>query len=126
MLPSRLFFDDFLDQMQESAHRLDCDIYEKENTYYVELDLPGFNKDDIKIELHRGNLTITAEKSSHEADENKKYFRQERKFYGKYERSFYLGDIVEEEVHANFENGILTIAIPKQIEENHKKQIEID
>lgn len=123
MLPSR-FFDDMFN-MESRSNRMDCDIYEKDNTYYIELDLPGFNKEDITIELDKGNITITAEKESKDTNEDKKYFRKERKVYGKYERSFYLGDVMEDNVKANFEGGILTVIIPKRLEENNKRHIEI-
>ena len=123
MLPNR-FFDDMFN-MEVGTNRMDCDIYEKDNTYYIELDLPGFDKKDISIEINKGNITITAEKEEQETSEDKKYFRKERKVYGKYERSFYLGEVMEENVKANFDGGILTIAIPKRLEENNKRQIEI-
>lgn len=123
MLPSR-FFDDMFN-MEGGSNRMDCDIYEQDNTYYIELDLPGFDKKDISIEMNKGNITITALKEEQETSEDKKYFRKERKVYGKYERSFYLGEVDEEAVKANFEGGILTISIPKKTEENYKKQIEI-
>lgn len=123
MLPSR-FFDDIFN-MDVGSNRMDCDIYEQDNTYYIELDLPGFDKKDISIEMNKGNITITAVKEEQETSDDKKYFRKERKVYGKYERSFYLGEVDEEAVKANFDGGILTISIPKKVEENYKKQIEI-
>ena len=90
------------------------------------MDLPGFKKDEIKIECNKGNLVITAEKSSSEEDkdEDKKYLRRER-VYGKYSRSFYLGDIKEDAIEAKFDNGTLTISIPKIDENENKKLIDI-
>ena len=90
------------------------------------MDVPGYKKEEIKIECHKWTLTITAEKNieNEEKDEDKKYIRQERK-YGKIERSFYLGDIEEENIHAKFENGILEIIVPEK-KEIERKTIEIN
>ena len=119
MLPSEVFFNNFLDSM-DNDKKMQCDIYEKDNNINIEMDIPGFNKEDINIEINKGNLVVTAEKNEEE-NEDKKYLRRERKFYGKYQRSFYLGEIIE----ASFENGILKISIPKKTEEETKKLIEI-
>lgn len=123
MLPSRIFFDNFLDEFKEND-KMKCDIYEKDNIYHIEADIPGFTKDDIKVEFNKGNLTITAEKSNDEEQEEKNYLRRER-YYGKYQRTFYLGEINEEDAEATFLNGILKITIPKKREEENKKYIEI-
>ncbi len=101
-----------------------CDIYESEGKYHIEMDIPGFRKDEIKIECNKGNIVITAEKSDEQKDEDKKYLRRER-VYGKYQRSFYLGDIVEDEIEASFDNGILHIVVPKLEEKETKKYIEV-
>lgn len=124
MLPSRIFFDDMLDDFKFDD-RMKCDIYEKDNVYHVEADIPGFDKKDINIEFNKGNLTITCEKSKEEIDKDKKYIRRERKFYGKFQRSFYLGEVDDENIDASFNNGILKISVPKKPEENNKKIIEI-
>ena len=102
MLPSRIFFDNFLDEFKESD-KMKCDIYEKDNIYHIEADIPGFTKDDIKVEFNKGNLTITAEKSNDEEQEEKNYLRRER-YYGKYQRTFYLGEINEEDAEATFKS----------------------
>ena len=127
MLPTRFYFDNAFDQFFENeGSKMNCDIYEKDNTYHVEMDLPGFKKDEIKVECNKGNLVITAEKSSNDEDkdEDKKYLRRER-VYGKYSRSFYLGDIKEDAIEAKFDNGTLTISIPKIDENENKKLIDI-
>lgn len=123
MLPSEVFFNNFLDSM-DNDKKMQCDIYEKDNNINIEMDIPGFNKEDINIEINKGNLVVTAEKNEEE-NEDKKYLRRERKYYGKYQRSFYLGEIDEENIEASFENGILKISIPKKTEEETKKLIEI-
>jgi HSP20 family protein len=123
MLPSRVFFDNFLEDFKEND-KMKCDIYEKDNVYYIEADIPGYNKEDIKIEFNKGNLIITASKDSEEEENDKNYLRRER-FYGKYQRSFYLGEVDEENSEASFTNGILKISVPKKLEEETKKYIEI-
>ena len=70
MLPSRIFFDNMLDDFK-FEERMKCDIYEKKGVYHIEADIPGFSKDDIKLELNRGNLIITAEKEEKEEEKDK-------------------------------------------------------
>ena len=124
MLPSRFLYDSMfgLDRMED----MNCDIYEKDNKYHLEMDIPGFTKDDIKIECHKGTITVSAEKNveKDESDEDKKYIRRERK-YGKYKRSFYLGDIDEDAIKAEFKNGTLLITAPIKTE-SLKKEISIE
>ena len=118
-------FDDLFDILPiRRDNRMKCDIYEKDNKYYIEMEVPGFNKEDIDISLKEGYLTIKAEKkmSNEEKDENKKYLRKERN-YIRTERSFNLGNIDEENIDASFENGVLKIEIPKA--EENKRTIEI-
>ena len=108
--------------------KMRCDIYEKDGIYTMEMDIPGFNREDVKIEVDDNDyLTITAEKNSETNDEDsdKNYVRKERS-YGKYQRSFYVGDIDKDNIDAKFENGILKITMPKKEEEkSSKKTIEI-
>lgn len=121
MLPSRLFYDNFLDEFS-SIKGMECDIYEKNNNYIIEMDIPGYKKEEIKLECHKGTITIKAEKNetTEEKDESKKYLRKERK-YGKIERSFYLNDIDEELISAKYDNGTLTIKVPKKTEAESRK-----
>jgi len=118
-------FDDLFDILPiRRDNRMKCDIYEKDNKYYIEMEVPGFKKEDIDISLKEGYLTVKAEKkvSNEEKDEDKKFLRKERS-YMKTERSFNLGNVDEENIDASFENGVLNIVIPK-LEEN-KRTIEI-
>ncbi len=129
MLPMK-FYDDMFDSLLDDSdlrndmRMMKSDIYEKDNNYVVEMDLPGFKKEDIKIECNRGNLIVTAEKKHEDEDKNKKYLRRERS-YGKYSRSFYLGDIDEERINAEFHHGTLRITIPKKDEHKNTKYIDI-
>ena len=91
------------------------DIREMDDCYEVVIDLPGFKKDEIEVQLENGYLTISAAKGldKDETDKQGKYLRQER-YAGSMSRSFYVGeDITEEDIHGKFENGILKLDIPK-------------
>ena len=92
------------------------DIKEKDEGYELVVDLPGFKKDEIEVQLENGYLTISAAKGldKDETDKNGKYLRQER-YAGSMSRSFYIGEgITEEDTHGKFENGILKLDIPKE------------
>ena len=92
------------------------DVKDHEDHYEVEIDLPGFKKEQIKIELHEGNLTVTAAKglNEDEKDEHGKYVRQER-YTGMMSRSFYVGEnVTEEDIKARFEDGVLKLTVPKK------------
>ena len=127
MLPSRVFFDNFFDDF-ESPKKLDkmmkCDIYEEDNNYVIEMDVPGFKKEDINMELDDGYLKISAEKKSDsEEKDGKKYVRRERHCYSKCERQFYVGNIKDEDIKAKFNDGILKISVPKEEEKKETKKV---
>ncbi len=98
------------------------DIQEADNNYVMEMDLPGFSKDEIKVSLKDGYLTIRAEKSLEEEKDKKtsKYIRRER-YAGVCERSFYVGDISETDIKGEFKHGILKLTLPKK---QPKKEID--
>ena len=127
MLPSRIFFDNFFDDF-EPPKKLDkmmkCDIYEKEGKYILEMDVPGFKKEDINMELENGYLKVSAEKTlDSDEKENKKYVRRERHSFTKCDRSFYVGDVSEEDIKAKFKNGILEISVPKEEKKKEDEKI---
>lgn len=128
LIPRRFNFDDMFDNffIEKSNSNMKCDVYEKGGNYHIEMDIPGFDKNDISIEVKNDYLTITAEKNNEisEEDKDKRYIRQERS-YGKYQRSFYVGDIDTNEVEAEFKNGMLKVVIPKKEKIENKKMIEI-
>ena len=128
IVPRRFFledlFDDF-DDMNVKPVNMKCDIYEKDGNYCIEMDLPGYDKKDIDINFDNKYLTITVSKEEEEKDEEKNYIRKERS-YGSYKRQFFLGDINEEEIKAEFNNGILKVIVPKKEVVDTKKKIEID
>ena len=108
---------------RKASHVMKTDIREKDGQYLLEIEVPGFTKDDVKAELKEGYLTITADRKEpvERADERTKYVRKER-YYGTMKRTFYIGEeITENEIHAAFKDGILKIMIdkpqPKKIEE---------
>ena len=92
------------------------DVKETDDGYEVDIDLPGFKKDEIHLELNNGYLTISTEKSLVKDDENKhgKMLRQER-YSGMMQRSFYVGEhLTEEDIKASYESGVLHVSIPKK------------
>lgn len=92
------------------------DIRETDGSFELDIDMPGFNKEDLKAELKEGYLTISAStnKDDGEKDENGRYIRRER-YVGSCSRSFYVGeDIKQDDIKAKFENGILKISVPKK------------
>ena len=105
------------------------DVHEKDGKYIMDIDLPGYKKDDVKISLYNGNLTISAEKneSNEEKDAKGNLIRQER-YSGSCSRSFYVGDSIRDnDIQASFKDGILTITVPTEAhkEETEKKYIDI-
>ena len=124
-----MFRDPFFTGERESK-LMKTDIEEKKDKYIVDIDLPGYEKEDIKIEVDNGYLIVNA-KTSHHKDEKEegKYVRKER-FVGECSRSFYVGeDVKQEDIKASFRNGTLKIEIPKKDEPKElpeKKYIPID
>ena len=115
-------FDDFISAKQNN---MKCDIYEENNIYYIELDVPGFNKEDIKIEVKKDSVIITAEKNEEVNDNDSKNYIHKERYYGKYQRSFYLENLDNDNINAEFNNGVLKITIPKKEEKENKRYIEI-
>ena len=141
MMPSiwgENLFDDFMNDFRLPAfpdvdkelygkhakNLMKTDVKETEKGYEVDMDLPGFKKEDATVELDKSYLTITAAKGlelneaeSEEAKKEGKYIRKER-YSGEYKRSFYVGDdIRQEDIRAKFEDGILKIGVPKKKEQ---------
>ena len=119
------WFDDFDRQMQHMDRRLygrnanremKTDVREKEDGYEIDMDLPGFKKDQVELTLENGYLTVTANKGfdKDEKDKQGRMIRQER-YAGSMQRSFYVGDnMTEEDVKAHFEDGVLHLNLPKK------------
>lgn len=90
------------------------DVRELDGAYELDMDLPGFKKEDIKVDLKDGTLTISAARNAetNEKDDNGKLIRQER-YSGSCKRSFYVGDIKATDISAKYEDGILKLVVPK-------------
>ncbi len=115
---------------KNAKNMMKTDVREHENGYEVDVDLPGFKKDEIQVELENGYLTISASKGLDKDEEDKKgkYIRQER-YAGAMQRSFYVGDgVTQEDIKAKYEDGILRLSIPKKSapEVETKKTIAIE
>lgn len=115
------FEDDFLPKKERNLMR--TDVVEKKDRFILDIDLPGFEKEDIKLSLNNGYLNISAKTRKEEKKEEEKVLRRER-FYGECSRSFYVGDdIKEEDIDAKFKNGILKIEVPKKELTNKTKEV---
>ena len=117
------FFEDFARPTRNvarynapAANVMRTDVKETETGYELDVDLPGYKKENVQVELKDGCLTVAAktEQNKDEKDENGKYIRRER-YSGTCSRSFYIGeDIEKNEIKAKFEDGILKISVPKK------------
>ena len=133
MLVPRNFnlLDDFFDDdffTKKKSNLMKSDIRETDDKFILDMDLPGFDKENINLSLNNGYLQVSAKVEKEDNDEQEgKYVHRER-FCGECSRSFYVGeDTMYEDIDAEFKNGILTIEIKKKDEEtsNEPKQIEI-
>ena len=104
---------------EEKHHSMKTDIKETENSYVLDIEVPGFDKKDVNVSLENGYLTVSAQKKTCEGGENdeknkkkENYIRRERSC--SVSRSYYVGDVDKEAVKAKYENGVLTIDIPKE------------
>ena len=116
---------------KNAKNMMKTDVRETDDSYEVDMDLPGFNKDEVKVQLADGYLTIEAAKGLDKDEKDKKsgkYIRRER-YAGSMSRSYYVGKgVTEEDIHAKYENGILTLQIPKDEKKpvDEKKYISIE
>ncbi|ADQ15583.1 Hsp20/alpha crystallin family protein [Halanaerobium hydrogeniformans] len=101
-----------------------ADIKETDDKYIIEAEMPGINKEDIQLELDDDYLTISVDHTEEEKEENENYIRRERR-HGRYARSFYLENVKQDEITAEYNDGILTIDLPK-VEKKVVKKRTID
>ena len=109
-------FSDPVFNVNTTTNRMSTDIKEKENGYELYMEVPGFDKEDLKLDLEDGYLTVSAEhnKTNEEKDNEGHIIRQER-YYGNTKRSFYVGDAVtKEDIQAKYDKGVLNIFVPKK------------
>jgi HSP20 family molecular chaperone IbpA len=127
------FFDDFDRRPAKAASSqitlMRTDLKENDDKYQLEIELPGYQKEEVKAELQNGYLIISASKTENkEEKDGMKYVRRER-YTGSCSRSFYVGDeMKQEDIKAKFDNGMLILDIPKHVEKpvEEKKYISID
>ncbi|MDY2614482.1 Hsp20/alpha crystallin family protein [Bariatricus sp. SGI.161] len=136
MMPSIFgenLFDDFMDDFafpnvdkvlygKHASNLMKTDVKETDSGYEVDIDLPGFKKDEIQMQLENGYLTVSASKglNKDEKNEDGRYVRRER-YAGSVSRSFYVGEnVTEKDIHPKYENGILSFKMPK----DDKKAVE--
>ncbi len=115
---------------RHAAREMRTDVHEHEDHYEVDIDLPGFAKEEIALHLENGYLTVSAAKAldKDHTDKKGKLIRQER-YAGSLQRSFYVGDsLTAEEIKAKYENGVLKLEVPKQEARKlpERKAIEIE
>ena len=131
LVPRRDFdlFDDFFNDPffkggERHSHPLmKTDIKETEDGYIIDIDLPGFDKKDIQIDVENGYLNINAKSENSNDDEEKGKFIRRERYYGECSRSFYIGeDVHEDDIKATFKNGILSLDVPK-VKEEEKRNI---
>ena len=115
---------------ESESKLMKTDIKEKKDKYIVDIDLPGYNKEGIKIEIQDGYLTVHAKVNKEDKEEEKGKFVRKERYMGECSRSFYIGyNIKEEDIKAKFNNGTLTLEIPKKEDKEklpEKKYIPIE
>ncbi len=99
---------------RHAKNLMKTDIKEHKNCYKIAVDLPGFKKDEIKVELKDGYLTVSAAKGLDKDEEDKGRFIRRERYAGACSRSFYVGDVTNDEIKCKFEFGVLTITLPKR------------
>ena len=112
------FYDDKADKkVEKKLYLMKTDIKENDAGYELEIDLPGFTKDEVSAELNNGYLTVSAAKGLDQDEQEKdtgRYIRRER-YAGSCQRSFYVGDdVTEEDIKGEFKHGILKLFVPKK------------
>lgn len=123
-----MFNDPFFEEGESKLMK--TDIKEKKDKYVIDMDLPGYEKDGIKIEIQEGYLIVHAKVNKVDDEKEKGKFVRKERYTGECSRSFYIGeDIKEDEIKAKFHNGTLTIEVPKKDQKKelpNKKYIEIE
>ena len=119
------FSDSFAPAFFSGDAQIRVDIKEQENQYLIEADLPGVKKEEIKVDLDNDRLTISVEKNEEVNEEKENYIRRERRS-GSYCRSFHVENVIEDQISARFENGVLSLVLPKkEAAVSKKNRIEI-
>lgn len=118
------FGDSFMPAFFTSSHPIKADIRETDKEFIIEADMPGVKKEDIRLDLRDGALTIGVEQNEQRNEEKDNYIRKERR-YGSYSRTFNVDGVNQENVTAKYDDGVLTVKLPKA-EEQKPKSHKID
>lgn len=118
------FNDSFMPAFFTTAQPIKADIRETDKEYIIEADMPGAKKEDIRLDLRDGVLTISVEHNEQKDEKGENYIRKERK-YGSYSRTFRMDGVKQENVTAKYNDGVLTVSLPKT-EETKPKSHRID
>ena len=127
---SDLFFDDFMDDFAPRAERrprpvpaMRTDVKELGDSYQLDIELPGYSKDQVSAQLKDGYMTILAQKTGENEEKSEGRFIRRERFTGSVKRSFYVGkNLTEEDIRARFEDGILKITLPKEAPKKVEEQ----
>ncbi len=129
LLPEKFYLDDFFDDLvpmpKMTNFDMKCDIYEKGGNVHIELEVPGYDKNEIKLDVENGVLTIEGHTNNEKEDKERNYYRKER-VSGSFRRKFTIGDVNEKDIHASFNNGVLKVTFPKEHKKESKKYIQIN
>lgn len=118
-------FDNFFDDMFSFNNTvMKTDIQENDSEYLFKIDLPGYDKKDLKINLDNGYLTVSAERKAEKEEKRERFIRKER-YEGSISRNFYVGHISLDSLKASYQDGILMITVPKT-KNNEVKYLEIE
>ena len=122
----RAFWNDFFAPVM-NTRGMNTDVTETESEYLLDVELPGYGKDDVKISVDDGYLTIEASKTAEKENSEKNYISRER-YSGSMSRSWYIGNVDQSLIRASFENGILKVSVPKDQlpEKDNRNYIAID
>lgn len=132
-LPARDYFDhfmrgffdeDFMLPLANMTNAFRVDLRETDNEYIVEADLPGVKKGDIILKYEDKYLTIVAKRDESKEIKEESYVRRERR-HGQFQRSIYVDNVIEDKIDAKFNDGVLTVTLPKQ-DKNYKRQHNIE
>lgn len=115
------FFDDA--SSREDSFAMSTDVHLEDGNYVMEMELPGFRKEDIRVSFKDGYLTIKATRESDKKEDGKKNVVRRERFYGSASRSFYVGDIDETKIKASYQDGILSLTFPSGRKEEPKDHL---
>jgi HSP20 family protein len=122
----RNFFEDFFNDtvfhgLTPAVQPIRADVRETDKEFIIEAEIPGVSKEDIKLDLRDDNLTISVERNEQINEEKDNYIRRERR-YGSYSRSFYLDNVEHDSISARYNDGVLTVTLPKSREASSKNR----